>query len=265
MLRRLTISIFVIAAVAGGLGLVGALATLDASVVRVAGDLSDAENRQVRDAVAAALTRPGLPAAADVVAAVEALGWVREVQVRRHWPDALHVWVQRETVVAHWWPDAWLTTGGNVVLAVPGGEQPHVTAQELASLPTFHASAASGPDAMHVFALLNDAARADGLRVIRLDEDENGTWTATFANGGRVVLGGTDIHERFTRFATVYRAALQNALVPFEQADARYDAGVAVRWRTASEGGLGPAMTAKLAAALSPSQVPTARYAFNRE
>ena len=263
MLKPLGISLLVLAAVVGGLGLVHAMAAVDVSLVRVEGDLSDAERRQVRDSVAAAVARSGLPAAADVVAAVEALGWTREIRVRRHWPDALHIWVQRETIAARWGTDAWLTTGGNVVR---GDERARTKVDEPTSLPTFHTSTADGAETMRVFALLNDAARVLGLTVTRLDQDAAG-WTATFSNGGRILLGRTDLHERFTRFAIVYRAALRNAPAPFERADARYEAGVAVRWRATTERHPRPAAPAnlQLAAAGSPSLAPMAHRVSESE
>ena len=94
-----------------------ALAAIEVSDVRVEGQLSVAEGNQVRHAVADELAKPGLRTPTDVAAAVKALGWIREVRVRRHWPDALHVAVARETLAARWGEDAWLTTAGNVVPA----------------------------------------------------------------------------------------------------------------------------------------------------
>ncbi len=233
---RSTLPILVAGAVViGGLWFVSALATLEVDVVRVEGDLTKAEIRQVRDAVTAELRRPGIHAAADVVAAVEALGWVRGARARRYWPDMMHVAVARETLGARWGDDAWLTTSGDVVRA------PTTPGERLrADLPVLHASLADGRRAMAVFNLLNEPAQTAGLRIARLDEDAAGNWTVTVralgaespaaAHDIETVLGATALSERFERFAAVYRAELRTATADIERVDARYDTGVAVRW-----------------------------------
>ena len=190
------------AAVVGILWFANALATVNINLVRVEGTLTDAETRQVRDAVSAELQRPGVRSAAAVAAAVGSLGWVRQVRVRRHWPDVLHVAVARETLAARWGEDAWLTTGGSVV---PAPMDP----DRLAGLPTFHASLADGRQTMQVFTLLSEQGRRVGLHIARLDESPAGEWTATFTNGMRAVLGATALSERFERLALIYRAELR--------------------------------------------------------
>lgn len=228
-MMRSVVMLVVLAAVLVAAGrFVHALATARVSTVRVAGELTSAESEQVRRAVTDELTKPGWRTTADVANAVQDLGWVREVRVRRQWPDALHVAVAHETVAAHWGDDAWLTTGGNVVAAPTNPGDPR-----LLGLPAFQTSVSDGPRAMRVFDMLNAAAQAAGLRIVRLDESPSGDWTTTFANGFHVVLGATDLRnlrERFDRFVTVYEAALRDARDRVDYVDARYHTGVAVRW-----------------------------------
>ena len=202
-----------------------ALAAIEVSDVRVEGQLSVAEGNQVRHAVADELAKPGLRTPTDVAAAVKALGWIREVRVRRHWPDALHVAVARETLAARWGEDAWLTTAGNVVPAADAN------ARRAASLPMFRTARADAPHAMRVFNLLNESAAKTGLRIVRLDENVGGEWTVLFDNQLQVALGAADLSERFGRFVAVYRTVLRTVEKPFGNVDARYDTGVAVRWQ----------------------------------
>ena len=232
MIRSLVMLVVLAVVLVAALRFVNALATVRLSTVRVAGELSGAESDQVRRAVSDELTKPGWRTAADVASAVQGLGWVREVRVRRQWPDVLLVTVAHETVAAHWGDDAWLTTGGNVVPAPADPNDPR-----LLGLPAFQTGASDGPRAMRVFDMLNAPAQAAGLRIVRLDESPAGDWSTTFADGLQVVLGATDLRglrERFDRFVTVYDAALRDGRGRVEYVDARYHTGVAVRWASST-------------------------------
>lgn len=234
MIRSIALALLGTVAVVGGLRLLTALAETDFRVVRVEGELTAGERGQVRAAVAAGLERAGARSVADVVDVVKSLGWVREVQARRHWPHALHIVVRRETPVARWGRDAWLSTSGGII---PGDEL--AEAPTLAALPTIDAARTGGAGAMEVFNRIGAVAAAEGMRIVALAENKAGDWTATLADGAQAVLGRTALRERMERFAAVYRAHLRphaetRANAPsegaFPRADARYANGVAVRW-----------------------------------
>ena len=221
------------AAALGVLRFANTLATVDVKTVRLAGDLTHAEGQQVQAAVASILTRPGFNGASDVVGAVEDLDWVRDVQVRRLWPDVLHVKVSRQTLAARWGDDGelYLTTGGNVVALPPEDRDPL-----LHRLPVLKASHASSAEAMRLNTLLDEIARTGNLTLDRLEQDETGNWTATVAGGIEVVLGNSSLGERFRRFLVVHRRALLPEIARVARVDARYETGVAVRWRITDPG-----------------------------
>ena len=229
MIRSIVMLVVLAAVLVAALRFVNALATVRLSTVRVAGELTSAEGEQVRSAVTSELAKPGWRTAADVADAVLGLGWVRDVRVRRQWPDILHVAVARETVAAQWGDDAWLTTGGNVV---PAPTDPHDP--RLLGLPALQAGVSDGQRTMRVFDMLNGAAQAAGLHIVRLEESAGGDWTTTFADGLHVILGATDLRERFDRFVAVYETVLRDAQRDVEHVDARYHTGVAVRWAAAA-------------------------------
>lgn len=216
----------------GGLWLAKALA-VPVDVVRVAGDLSAAERTEVEAAVSGALAQQPWRMAARVASAVDGIAWVREVRVRRQWPDALLVTVQRETIAAKWGDGGWLTASGSVV-ATPGGSS--AAWRPPSNLPRLDAALADGREAMRVFGLVNEAAAAGGLAVARLRENAGGDWIATVRGDQplTVVLGSEHFAARMQRVARVYRRALRYADA-IERVDARYDRGVAVRWRPAEQ------------------------------
>ncbi len=225
---RVALSIVVVAAaVVGGLRYADALATIGVSRVSVEADLTESELDQVRQAVAAELARPGVRGVSHVAAAVERLGWVHHVRVRRQWPDGLHVAIVRETLAASWGEEGFLTTGGVVVPVPPG-----IDRQPPDDLPVLKASLSDGFHAMDVYNLLSGSARYAGLRIVRLEESRAGSWTVELGDGSEVVLGSKALRARFERFLAVYRSALRDTVAKAERVDTRYHAGVSVRWNT---------------------------------
>ena len=225
MIRTTLLLTLAVAAGVGALRFADAVANADINIVRVEGELTEAERSQVRGAVTVALHGTSMGTAADIVEAIQELGWVRLVRVRRHWPDILHVAVIRETLAARWGDDAWLTAGGNVVPAPSNHELVGA-----ARLPAIRTHLSDGPQAMQVFDLINGAAQSLGLDIDRLEEDAAGHWTVSFAGGPEVMLGASDFMQRFQRFAVVHRALLRHETRPVAHVDARYRTGVAVRW-----------------------------------
>ena len=230
MVRSLVWLAVVAAAGFGGLRFAEAVATVDVGLVRLEGQLTVPESRQVQEAVATVLSRPGVNGAQDVAAAIESIGWVREVLVRLRWPDTLHVAVVRDTLAASWGDDAYLTTGGDVV-PVPSDSSDGPDSD----LPILSGSLSDGAETMRIYNLLNAPARAAGLRIARLDEDGVGNWTVAFADGIEVVLGSTALRERFDRFLVVYSSELAESSQRVVRVDARYHTGVAVRWDSGSQ------------------------------
>ena len=226
MMRTLLLATAAVAVLAAAGFLAVRLPIADVRIVRIEGNLTAAENQQVTAAVSTALAESEWLAASRMAAAVEAIGWVREVRVRRQWPDGLHIAVRRHTVAARWGDDSWLTAGGEVVAA------PHGVDELLAGpLPVFGTAHSDAPSTMRLFGLLNESAQAAGFAIDGLYEDDTGNWTAVVADGVPLLLGNRDTSERFARFAIVYRAELRTAGRPIERVDARYDTGVAVRWQ----------------------------------
>ena len=232
MIRAVATTVLLAAAAIAGLRFVNMLATVDVKTVRLDGDLTQAEGQEVQEAVTGALTQPGIGTATDVVGAVQRLGWVRDVQVRRLWPDVLHVSVQRQTLAARWGDadHSYLTTGGDIV-PLPADDRDPMLRQ----LPVLKAQHASSAEAMRLNTLLNEIAGAENLRLHRLEQDDAGHWTATLASGLPVVLGASDLGGRFGRFLVVYRQVLRYEIADVERVDARYKTGVAVRWKEAEQ------------------------------
>lgn len=154
--------------------------------------------------------------------AVAALPWVGQVEVSKHWPDALDIIVTEIQPVARWGSDALLGLDGRI-FKVPD-------ANVVNGLPHF-----SGPDdrAADVVAFyrtsLTDFAPYN-LQVTGVDLSARGSWTLTLSNGGRVVVGSDKPDQHLARFAAALPILMRGRTDGFVYADLRYSNGFAVRW-----------------------------------
>ena len=231
------------------------LATQEIKEVRIHGALSEAERNEVGAAASAAIVA-GRRTAADVVEAVEDLGWSHSVRAWRRWPDRMHVAVTREPLAARWGDGAYLTTSGEVV------HLPDDIAGE--GIPTLRTHQASGVEAMRLYGLLRGAAAGADLTILELAENPLGEWSVRLDNEVRVMLGASELSSRFARFLTVWAGELAASHEPVLRVDARYPAGVAVAW--AAGDGPVPSLAASAEAAgdgLVPSRAESAEAVKN--
>lgn len=152
---------------------------------------------------------------------VEALPWVARAEVRREWPDAIHLRIVEHRPVARWNESSLFSDRGEV-FAVSGSDG----MQGLARL--------AGPESRRAEVLENwQRMRAElggiGLDIHSLTLDERGAWTLTLANGTEVVLGRQKLDERLTRFIGVYEELAGGEQRP-RRVDMRYTNGLAVSW-----------------------------------
>jgi cell division protein FtsQ len=215
-----------LAAVTACVLLIGVGIDTPVRVVRVAGDLTAAERNGVEAAVKEQLGGGLFDIDLDeVVTDVLALGWPRDVRVRRAWPGAIDVMVTKDAIVARWGDAAVLNSAGEVI-AVAGEPD--------ASLPMIRCETASGARAMQIFQMLGQVLGSTGLKISAIEEDALGEWQISFSNGLAVTLGRDDLLQRAERFYRVFASVIDGRLEHVAHVDARYRNGVAVSWREAS-------------------------------
>jgi cell division protein FtsQ len=214
-------------------GLVLVLARMNGPVttVHVEGDLTSAEQQEVRRVVSRRLDGGMLHVRLDqLVDDVMALSWPREVHVRRVWPGILEVSVDREAVAARWGASGAVTTSGEII-AADGA----ITDR----LPLLEAAHADGARTMQVYQRLRAVLARSELEIAALREDELAEWHLTLSNGLTVVLGREQLSQRLERFLIVYNDVLAERTDAVVSVDARYTNGIAVQWREGQQGSAG--------------------------
>ena len=206
--------------------LVGIAIDTPVRVVRVTGDLTATERGGVEAAVTQRLGGGLFDVDLDdVVADVLALGWPRDVRVRRAWPGALDVMVGKDAIVARWGGGGVLNSAGQVIT---------MTAEPDPALPLIRCASATGARAMQIFQMLGQVLASTGLKIAAVEEDSLGEWQVTFSNGLGVALGRDDLPQRAERFYRVFEGVIGARLDQVARVDARYRNGVAVGWREGS-------------------------------
>ena len=192
--------------------------------LRVQGDLHRVDETKLRATVLPFAQRGLFAVKLDrIQVAVNALPWVENAEVRKHWPDVLEVRIREHRPYAQWGTDRLLSHQGKLFAAGNVMDLPK-------GLPML-----DGPDARvpEVVALYNQArerlANAGGVRGVAVDR--RGSWSITLANGTDVVLGRQDANARLQRFAQLLpRLVAQHPGQQLTRADLRYTNGFALVW-----------------------------------
>ena len=193
------------------------------SAVRINGTLKWASRSDLEAAIAGKLS--GGFFGADIRAIREAalaVDWVREVSVRRVWPDELHLAVVEDRPVARWGEGGLVTERGTLLPVRGGGE---VDTLPLLSGPRHKARRLRA----RLFDLTAVLDRIGG-GIERLELSEAGNWLVGFADGVSLVFRN-DQDTDVRRFAAIYPIALEGRRISIERIDLRYPNGFAVRWR----------------------------------
>lgn len=196
--------------------------------VRVEGLLSPAEQGAIRDVVSRTLDEGVLSLdVAEVSDRILALSWPRAVEVRRVWPDTLVIRVEKESVVAAWGDDGYLTSAGKIVQLADGAK----------GVPELSTLLSEPRRAMEIYQVLESRVNPAGLRIVRLEENSLGEWLITLEGGATLALGNEALIDRLERFLLAYRRALSDRHDELAHVDMRYDNGLAVRWKNVESSG----------------------------
>jgi cell division protein FtsQ len=178
---------------------------------------------QVRAAVAPSLDAGFFAIRLDRVRdAVAALPWVGQVEVSKHWPDALDITVTEIQPVAHWGEGALLGRDGRIFKVPDAGV--------VRGLPRFDAPDDRAADVMAFYRTAETDFAPYRLRVAAVDLSARGSWTLVLSNGGRVVVGSERPDQHLARFAAALPVLMRGRSDGFVYADLRYSNGFAVRW-----------------------------------
>ena len=176
------------------------------------------------------LHRPDLEALAQAIQAAPAGGaslesireaarrvpWVREVSVRRQFPDTIQITLQAHEAFAHWNDGQLVSRRGEVF-----------TAEDTPALPQFRGPDGSAAAMVAQFAPLANALAPLASAIAELRLSPRGAWQVVLESGLSVDLGHDDIVPRAERFAAAWPQATAR-VQKIRYADLRYPNGFAL-------------------------------------
>ncbi len=150
--------------------------------------------------------------------AFQKLPWVRNVSVRRRWPDMLVVQVEEQRELARWDDIALVNTHGEMFHAISDKD-----------LPTFYGPGESVKEIADNYQLYDQLLTPIGMRVNRLSLSARRAWQIGTDKGMVIELGRDQMEQRLKKFVNIYPIALgtQSGFVSY--ADLRYPNGFAIR------------------------------------
>jgi cell division protein FtsQ len=192
--------------------------------VQVQGSFTHVSAAAVRSAIAPLLTGNFLTVDVHrVQQVVQALPWVRRAEVRRAWPDAVHITVTEQVPVAQWDENALVNAAGEIFRPLHASYPP--------GLPGLQGPEGSGASVVAALQNMSTILAPLDVHIERLVLDERRAWSLKLDNGMQVLLGRGDGYERLLKFVRFYRRALHGRTATVDRVDLRYSNGFAVSWK----------------------------------
>lgn len=147
--------------------------------------------------------------------------WVKEVSLRKEWPDKLVVFLEEKEPVARWGDDSLITGDGDVFSLR--------NLEDFQALPVLKGPYKQAQVVMQQYLAIGQLLRPMGLVVNELDLSSTGAWSFQ-VNGVRVNMGEDNRAEKLQRFIRLYHARLESQWQRVGRIDLRYSNGAAVAW-----------------------------------
>jgi cell division protein FtsQ len=150
------------------------------------------------------------------------LAWIREVSLRRGWPNRIVVKIEEQIPVALWNETAYLNDAA-VVFS-------HSYIDGEIEVPHLQGPAGTQAQVLLRFQQWQPAFSTAGLRLKKVILDGRYSWTAITADGIAIRLGKEKIEERLQRFLSMVPHHLQAKMTQIHSIDLRYSNGFSISW-----------------------------------
>jgi len=147
------------------------------------------------------------------------LPWVRNVSLRRQWPDTLEVTLEEHGVLARWSAGGLVNTRGELFEAASSSELPVLSGPE-----------GSAREVAEQYGQFKTALAPLKLKPTSVTMNERRAWQLKLDNGLTLELGRDQAGARLNKFVRVYDATIARMPRQVAYVDLRYPNGFAVRF-----------------------------------
>lgn len=156
-----------------------------------------------------------------------ALPWVRDMTIKREWPNRLIVALEEHTLLARWGNEALVNTHGEVFHA----EVEH-------ALPVFFASMeSSAQEITQRYMRFSQLLAPLNQHIAEVSLSARHAWQIRLKIGTLLELGREEVEARLARYVSVYERSIAylNQQAPLAYMDLRYSNGIAIRLPAATQ------------------------------
>lgn len=196
---------------------------LPLSRVMIEGKLTHVSPNEVQD-VLSKVPNMGTFMTQDVnslQAALKTLPWVKQVSVRKQWPDLIKAYIVEYKANAIWNSNALLNADGKVFNGNPADVNSNIV--------NLYGPDGSSEKVLSVWETSNRLLKPLGRTITSVVLNERRAWQIILDNGIRLELGKDARENRLNRFIQLYRR-LGDKAEQVSYIDLRYDTGAAIGW-----------------------------------
>lgn len=196
--------------------------------LRVSGEFNLVTDQQVRETVLPNVNNGYFAVNLEQVRQnIAGLPWVKQVDVRKRWPDRLEVTVTEYKPLARWGEKNLLAENGEI-FAIPKNAK--------FKLPLFIGLDTNASDMMSFYSYAKPLFLGMGLQIQSIRMSARGSWNLTLSDGLEIEVGRGEPQQRLARFARlmpqIKNDELNRQLV---RADLRYTNGFTLSWKQANK------------------------------
>jgi cell division protein FtsQ len=158
---------------------------------------------------------------------LEANPWVDSVALRRQWPDALQVIILEQKPIARWGEVGFVNFRGELVRVSYG--------RDLDYLPLLKGEESHALQVMKQYQLLSQIMALYGIKLVELEQNKLGVWSAVLDNDWRLLLGRNDITKKTQRLMQMLSEQKIDRQDEIAVIDMRYQNGLAIQWKQYSQ------------------------------
>ncbi|WP_445494526.1 cell division protein FtsQ [Photorhabdus sp. SF281] len=198
---------------------------LPISKLVVTGERHYTTNDAIRQAILS-LGQPGTFMTQDVNIIqqhIERMPWIRQVTVRKQWPDELRIHLVEYVPYARW-NDSQMLDAEGLVFSIP------VEWKAKGSFPMLYGPQGSEKEVLDGYRAMAKLLAANKLKLKVAVMTARRSWQLTLDNDIRLKLGRMDTTGRIKRFIELYPLLQQNTEKRVDYVDLRYNSGAAVGW-----------------------------------
>jgi cell division protein FtsQ len=193
--------------------------------LRVSGEFKLVSDQQVRQSVLPLVNRGYFAVDLEKVRGkIAALPWVKQVDVRKRWPDRLEVVVSEYKPLARWGETQLLAENGEIFSAPKNAKY---------KLPLFEGPDLHAADMMAFYSYTKPLFLGLGLQVNTVRMSARGSWNVLLSDGLEIEVGRADMQQRLARFARLMTQIRADDSRRLAKVDLRYTNGFALVWKKA--------------------------------